>query len=296
MAFVALVLATTYSTVAALGSAAGARIQAAASETATTGIRQRAEADYAAAKTDLAKLGAARLVAELEPLVEAARPICRVVTTTGSRETVCAKPAALVAELGRARQRERLQAAADKAGAVLASGPARVANSDSRAMARYLAAVGLDVPTDRLNDLLVLLAIVMVEAGTGLSLAVGLALSGLPGGRTVPTSGAAAAEPVGHQPPRVADRVAPPADPDTIAAQPVQNPHTPARRPSDTASDAIVHWLHANGGRTEGVRRLAEAVRQPPSTVSDRLRRLAGEGRVRLARGRRGTEVALTYN
>ena len=78
MAFVALALATTYSTVAALGSAAGARMQAAASETATTGIRQRAEADYAAAKADLAKLGAARPVAELEPLVEAARPICRV--------------------------------------------------------------------------------------------------------------------------------------------------------------------------------------------------------------------------
>ena len=38
---------------------------------------------------------------------------------------------------------------------------------------------------------------------------------------------------------------------------------------------------------------LAEAVGQPSSTVSDRLHRLAAAGRVRLARGCRGTVVEL---
>lgn len=285
MTFVALILATTYSTVAALGSAAGARMQAAATETATTGTRQRAEADYAAARAELAKLSPARPAGEVEALLAAARPVCRVHVANGVRQTVCGKPAALEAELARARQREKLQAAADKAGGTLSSGPARVANSDARALARYLAAVGLDVSTDRLNDLLVLLAIVMVEAGTGLSLAVGMALSGSP---TV-----AVAEPDTAQ---TAPAAAPAA---TVRARPVMSdphahePYTARARPSDTASEAVVRWLHSNGGRTEGVRRLAEAVQQPPSTVSDRLRRLAADGRVRLAPGRRGTVIEL---
>jgi hypothetical protein len=65
---------------------------------------------------------------------------------------------------------------------------AKVANSDAKALARYLSAAGLDVTPDRLNDLLVLLAVVMVEVGGGLSLAVGMALSG-------PTREATAASP-----------------------------------------------------------------------------------------------------
>ena len=41
---------------------------------------------------------------------------------------------------------------------------------------------------DRLNNLLVLLAVVMIEAGGGLSLAVGMALVGPPGCAPVPVS------------------------------------------------------------------------------------------------------------
>jgi len=41
--------------------------------------------------------------------------------------------------------------------------PARVANSDAKALTRYLGALGLEVGPDRLNDLLVLLAVIMVE-------------------------------------------------------------------------------------------------------------------------------------
>ena len=67
----------------------------------------------------------------------------------------------------------------DKASVELAKiQPAKVANSDAKALARYFAALGADVTPDRLNDLLVLLAVLMIEAGGGLSLAVGMALSG----------------------------------------------------------------------------------------------------------------------
>jgi len=60
---------------------------------------------------------------------------------------------------------------------LVSTGPAKVANSDAKALARYLGALGLEVGPDRLNDLLVLLAVLMIEAGGGLSLAVGMALS-----------------------------------------------------------------------------------------------------------------------
>ena len=41
-----------------------------------------------------------------------------------------------------------------------------------------MAAIGFEVTADRLNDLLVLLAVMMIEAGGGLSLALAMALSG----------------------------------------------------------------------------------------------------------------------
>jgi hypothetical protein len=43
-----------------------------------------------------------------------------------------------------------------------------MANSDANALARYLGAVGLEVTPDRLNDLLALLAVLIIEAGGGL--------------------------------------------------------------------------------------------------------------------------------
>ena len=95
VAFVGLLLFGAYNVSAALGSAAGARTNAATAETDTTDTRQKAQASYNTAKAELDALKASRPVAELEPLVEAARPVCRIVVTTGSRETVCAKPAAL---------------------------------------------------------------------------------------------------------------------------------------------------------------------------------------------------------
>jgi hypothetical protein len=82
------------------------------------------------------------------------------------------------AELRHAERRDRAQAM-EKASAELARiQPARVANSDAKALTRYLGAIGFDATPERLNDLLVLLAVVMIEVGGGLSLAAGMALSG----------------------------------------------------------------------------------------------------------------------
>jgi len=48
---------------------------------------------------------------------------------------------------------------------------------DAKALTRYLSAVGLEVGPDRLSDLLVLLAAIMVEVGGRLSLAIEMVLS-----------------------------------------------------------------------------------------------------------------------
>jgi hypothetical protein len=156
------------------------------------------------AKADLAKLPALRPVAEIEALIRGAAMHpnrgggCTAVN--GSLRMSCPK---LEAEKARAVQRERLttsiatwtadiartdqrrveqrekaKAAMDKAAAELAkSRPARVANSDAVALASYLQGLGLNIDADRANKLLVLLAVLVIECGGGLSLAVGMALS-----------------------------------------------------------------------------------------------------------------------
>jgi hypothetical protein len=51
------------------------------------------------------------------------------------------------------------------------------ANSDATALARYFVALGLNVQTDAVNRLLGLLAVLVIECGGGLALAVGMLLS-----------------------------------------------------------------------------------------------------------------------
>jgi len=99
------------------------------------------------------------------------------------------------AEQRLAERRDRTQTTMEKASAQLARiQPARIANSDAKALTRYLGALGLEIGPDRLNDLLVLLAVIMVEVGGGLSLAVGMALSWAPGSATAALPSAVSVE------------------------------------------------------------------------------------------------------
>ena len=63
--------------------------------------RKKAQSAYDTAKAELDGLKPSRPVAELTPLLAAAKPVCRIVVTNGSRSTQCGKPPALEAELGR---------------------------------------------------------------------------------------------------------------------------------------------------------------------------------------------------
>ena len=189
ISLVALALSGTYSVTAALGSASGGRVNAAATEAATTDARTKAQAVYDAAKTELDTLTAAKPATELQAFIEGAKaelvklPAARSVAEiealirgaamnprgshgctaiNGSlrmgcpkleaekaraeqRERLIAKIATWTAEIGQAdqrgaEQRAKARAAMDRASTELAKiQPARVANCDAKALARYLA-------------------------------------------------------------------------------------------------------------------------------------------------------------
>src|SRR5262249_43139209 len=180
-----------------------------------------------ATKAQLDKLAPSRTIGELEALMKRGCPASSALNGQGktscpkydvelSRAWERARLTAKIAELSGsadranerlAGQRTAAREAMDKASEALGKiQPARFANSDARALTRYLGAVGLEIGPDRLNDLLVLLAVIMVEVGGGLSLAVGMALSGPPGSATE-------------------------ASPDTLATQPVRSRTPPGNAP-----------------------------------------------------------------
>jgi hypothetical protein len=334
ISLVAMLLSGAYSVTAALGSAAGGRANAAATEMAAADARAKAAAAYDAAKAELDVLTATKPVAEIQTQIEAARselaklPSTRTIAElealmrracpsatalNGQLKTSCPKYDVelarawerqrltnKVAELGKdaeraeqrqAERRERVHTAMDKAAAELAAiRPAKVANSDAKALARYLAAVGLDITPDRLNDLLVLLAVVMVEVGGGLSLAVGMALSSSAREATAASSdtlnieGQTARTPPANAPDALANAV-------SIRAEqqcPVVSGATTTR-----ASD-LAAWLRQQGGRAEtSMRRLAAALGRSPSGVHEELCRLVASGLITAASGPRGTVLAL---
>jgi hypothetical protein len=277
ISLVALALAGAYSVTAALGSAAGGRTNAATQETATTDARKKAQDAYDTAKVELATLKPARPVAELEAIV-ARNPEAggRCAFVNGSMRTVC-PPHPLAPELARAKRRAELEAKIERATGELAkTGPAKVANSDAKALARYLAALGLDVTPDRLNDLLILLAVLMIEAGGGLSLALGMALGAAPAGR----SATPASTPT-HQPGQ-SSRPATSVQPATPASHPAIRPAT------------VVEWLAGQGDRALTSRRkLAAALGRRPTALADELRRLAATGAIKVRTSPRGTLLEL---
>jgi hypothetical protein len=295
MCAVAAVLFGTLSVAGALGAASAGRTTAANVETDTTAARKRAQASYDEAQAELSRLEPSRSVVELVPLVEAAKPQCRVRVDSTGQTKVCAKPSGLLTELGRAQRRAELQDQIERASAGLVTGSVRPADSDAKALAKYLAAVGLEVTPERITDLLILLAVLVLEFGPGACLALALTLSGAPASRPVPLAGVVAGQ-SGQSELRPAGFVTVPAMP--VSVRPA-GPSTPTvtvpATPDSVDGGDVLAWLHNHGGRAIGVRPMAEALGRPRSTLSDQLRRLAGHGRITLTPGRRGLVIETAW-
>jgi hypothetical protein len=190
-----------------------------------------------------------------------------------------------------AAQRAAARAAMERASAELASiQPARMANSDAKALTRYLGALGLEVGPDRLSDLLVLLAVIMVEVGGGLSLAVGMALS-------VPVRTPAAAFVVGVQTGKTAQMLALHADidsRDTSSFKLSGQPASTVRCDLIRLHGDLIRWLQNKGGRVQtSMRRLAHELGRSPAGVHIDIGRLAAADVLTAMPSARGTVLTL---
>ena len=280
-ALCALLICGSYSIVAALGSASSGRTNAASEEKTISDTRKRTQSAYDAATSELAGMEATRPVAELEALVAGARPVCRVVVTTGSRQTVCAPPASLVAELGRAKRRAELEAKADSAGAELTRMyTPKQANSDTHALAGYLSAFGVPVSEDTLNRILVVFAVITIEMGGGLALTLAMSLGDKAGVAQSVQTRAAHSEPL--------TSTEPAANQDQIT-----DVHT-MHRPAQSTRDRLLELVrNANGVLRTGHRGLAEALGVSATRAGQLLRDLVADGAIRVRASKTGSVITL---
>jgi hypothetical protein len=296
MALAALILTGAYSVTAALGSASGGRTNAAALETATTDARAKAQAAYASAEAELDGLKPSRPIGELEALIAAYAPGRKCRIQIGSRSTVCALPTTLAAELGRARRRAELERKMHTAQYELERVAApKQANSDAAALVGYFAALGFNVQTDAVNRLLVLLAVLVIECGGGLALAVGMSLSERSEHRA--REQVFAEQPASRSPAfrantanigKEGSRTRSERSPNTPLFGPVRNSSRKAVR------DKLVAELRERGGsgRTS-IRRLARQLETTPTTLHTAACELIAAGTVRVDAGPRGSVFRL---
>ena len=268
-----------------------------------------------ATKAELAKLAPGRSVAEVEVALRAAyrdpnRYSCAFINGSlgmscpkldgelaraRQRERLTVKIAGWTGEMGKAEQRwteqrARLKADMDRASSELASiRPAKQANSDARTLARYMQALGVNTTPEHLNDLLVLLAVLMIEAGGGLSLAIGMALSGPV--RTPAAAPACVAAVQAERPP--AARLDARTTLDALPVRPVVSVER-TRPASVVRAEDVATWLAERGGKAAtSMRRLASELGRSPSGVHDAVRRMVTSGALTATPGPRGTVMAL---
>lgn len=264
------------------------------------------------AKAELAKLPPTRNVAEIDALIRGAAMNPRAshgcTAMNGSLRMSCPKLegekaraaqrdrlttsiATWTKEIGeadqrRAEQREKTKAAMDKAAAELAkTGPAKqIANSDAKALATYLSKLGFDVDAERVNGWLVLLAVLVIECGGGLSLAVGMAL----GDRTAASPDFAKASAKGASGATATREGNSPLLHSENAGQ------NPSPKPRRSARDGLLEMLAgAKGPLRVGQEGLAEALGVTSARVRQLLNGLAATGAIRVRTSSAGTTITL---
>jgi hypothetical protein len=271
------------------------------------------------AKAELTKLPLARPVAEIEAIIRGAARNPRgphgCTALNGSlrmscprleaekaravqRDRLAANVATWTTELARieaqfADQRSRLKGEMDRARGELAkAGPPRLANSDAAALAGYLQALGLSFDIERINKLLVLLAVLVLECGGGLSLAVGLTLVQAPAvvQDHAPTASTGPALPARRSMKRG------PQDRKQRGSERAQHVNHQKNRSlvrRAQAAQALMDHLQNHAQVLSSERELAAAFGASRSTVRRAMLGLAAQGDIRRSADRRGSRLAL---
>jgi hypothetical protein len=237
--------------------------------------------------------GSLRVVCPRNPNLQA--ELDRALKRQKLQETI----AHLKAELARSERRQKLTADAEAAAGKLEKlGPSKIANTDAAALAMYLQAIGINAQADTINRLLVLLAVVTIECGGGLSLAVGMALS--------ETNGQAV---------RSVAMVRANVQPDrSVSEHPSERPHDRPERqrefgctlnglngsrilneaPERSAHGRVLEAIKRQGGVLFGSQvRLGAMFGWSKTRMHEVLRELEAAGRVKLQTSRQGTAVRL---
>ena len=305
----AFVIAGLYSVTAALGAASGARFQASAVSEDVNGNRERLQRSYSDADAALARLPATRppsaLQAEIDGLLRDPRTEgCAGGWNGKVTRTKCPLVDALRKELASAKKRSELEVKRDRASEALASlKPVMTPNTDATALADFSAALGFHVGADTWNRWLVILTVLLVELGAGLSFAVGIALRGGVAESTVSVS-----------PPIKPSVITPPISPLVSVPQVAVKRATHSNKQGDNRkSDGdgdqggqpqaspeatrvkIIEFLKRNGGQSRTPQRaLAKRVGASQSRVNQVLKRLVNDGAIILDADKRlGTKMTL---
>lgn len=173
-----------FSIAGALGSATGGRVVAGLDATDATDKRTVALATIETKTAQLKALAPTKTLAELDAeltrLKGSRRDLndCVGYQPNNEARRVCVQISEVLAEDGRANHREALEHAITDARKTLGTtaGRSTVANTDALALQGFATALGVQVSTDTLNKMLVLLAVLVIELGGGLSFAVAGAL------------------------------------------------------------------------------------------------------------------------
>jgi hypothetical protein len=224
---------------------------------------------YERARQELTQLKPSRPVSELEALVAAAPSHCRIVVGHGVRDTVCQKPGALLAELGRAKRRVELEAVIQAI--PLAQHQVAVADPGAASLAVYLSALGITVPVETVATWLNLVPVIALELGSALAGVLVASVS-----------------------PRVTVTQAVSQPRALVAASVPQLPASDLGERHRVASQIVSH-LRANGGQAEGSHRsLGKLLGADRNTVSRALRGLATSGVIAVQATRQGSVLKLS--
>jgi hypothetical protein len=167
-----------------------------------------------------------------------------------------------------------------------------VVNTDAVALSGYLAAVGQPLSTDALNKLLVILAVLVIEFGGGLSFALAMSLRA---DVSAPEAVVLAEEVSGPAEARNAQRVSGTARKKRKRSRrDDKGGHGAPKSGGHRIPQNVVDLLKERGGRIEGGQRgIGRLLGLSKSRVNELLHELAAAGAVVLSTSRAGTTVEL---
>jgi hypothetical protein len=299
---IAFLLAGAYSISAALGVIGKPRLEAGIHASDDASARQRLADERQRITGELATLAPARPAAELTGLIASkigtpgANACQRIDGPTSAR--ICSEVASLQEEAARSNRIGALSGTLARIdGDTARLGRQTIHNADAAALAHVLASVGLSVDAGAVNTALLILAVVVLECGSGLAFAVAGILAA--SSRDVPSLASPEhvkpAQPSTARPLIACEQdaaIGPSTEPEKSSSpERLQGASTTA---GQTTRDKVLALIRDAGGSvTAGQRAIAKQVGASPARLNVVVKALAAEGHIRVVAGSTATTLAI---